>query len=164
MKYLNKTLLVAHRDLQELASLRPELALKEAASLLERIAFDPHLFDLLPSPGSATPTFRTLSEQREYSLQLFLWQPGSRTTIHDHSSWGVYVCLAGQLGEDRYERLDDGSQPAQARLRRAWRAGWVRGERSVLLPYDGGIHRVWNSQVRPAVSVHLYGPRLGEMD
>ena len=157
-------LIAAQRDLRGLASLPPELALTEAASLLERIAFEPRLFDVLPDPGWATPTFRTLIEQPEYSLQLFRWQPGSRTPIHDHSSWGVYVCLAGQLGEDRYQRLDDGSQPARASLRRAWRAAWVRGERSILLPYEGGIHRVWNAQPTAAISLHLYGPRLGEMD
>jgi predicted metal-dependent enzyme (double-stranded beta helix superfamily) len=157
-------LLAADRELRGLASLPPELAVEEATSLLEEIAFDPHLLDLLPKRGSVAPTFRTLSEQREYSLQLFHWQPGSRTPIHDHSSWGVYVCLAGQLGEDRYQRLDDGSQPAQAMLRRGWRAEWARGERSILLPYEGGIHRVWNSQATPAVSLHLYGPRLGQMD
>jgi predicted metal-dependent enzyme (double-stranded beta helix superfamily) len=166
MPYLieHRNLLEADRELRALASLPPELAVKEAMAPLERIARDPHLFDLLPRPGLGSPTFRTLTNQDEYSLQLFLWQPGSRTPIHDHTSWGVYVCLAGELGEDRYVRLDDGSQPAQASLRRAWSATWTAGERSILLPYEGGIHRVRNAQATAAVSLHLYGPRMGEMD
>jgi hypothetical protein len=151
-------------ELREIASLPPHLAVDAALSRLERICRDPRLFDLLPPSGSAAPTFRTLHDEQAYSLQLFHWQPGSRTPIHDHTSWGVYVCLAGQLSEDRYVRLDDASQPARATLRRTWRAAWAPGEHSVLLPYEGGIHRVWNAQSAPAVSLHLYGPRLGEMD
>ena len=156
--------LATYTDLRELASLPAHLSVKAAMSPLERIARDPRLFDLLPSSGATAPTFRTLHEEQAFSVQLFLWQPGSRTPIHDHTSWGVYVCLAGQLGEDRYERLDDGCQPSRARLRRVWRAAWAGGERSILLPYEGGIHRVWNAGSSPAVSLHLYGPRLGEMD
>jgi predicted metal-dependent enzyme (double-stranded beta helix superfamily) len=151
-------------DLHRLASLPPGLAVQAALAPLARMADDLRWCDLLPSPGWAAPTFRTLQQDREYSLQLFLWPPGSRTPIHDHTSWGVYVCLAGQLGEDRYERLDDASQPERARLRHAWRAAWEPRGQSILLPYEGGIHRVWNSGLTPAVSLHLYGPRLGEID
>jgi len=158
-------LAAAHADFRRLASLPPHLAVKEALDPLARIAKDAHLFDLLPSPGSTgTPSFRTLNETAEYSLQLFLWPAGSRTPIHDHTSWGVYVCLAGQLGEDRYQRVDDGAQPSRARLRRVWRTAWRRGQQSILLPYEGGIHRVWNTQPTSAVSLHLYGPRLADID
>jgi hypothetical protein len=33
-----------------------------------------------------------------------------------------------------------------------------------VLPYEGGIHRVGNSTGEPAISLHLYGPRLDEID
>jgi hypothetical protein len=33
-----------------------------------------------------------------------------------------------------------------------------------VLPYDEGIHRVGNPGAKTAISVHLYGPRLGEVD
>jgi hypothetical protein len=33
-----------------------------------------------------------------------------------------------------------------------------------VLPYEGGIHRVGNTTAKPAISIHLYGPRLGEID
>jgi hypothetical protein len=35
---------------------------------------------------------------------------------------------------------------------------------STVLPYERGIHRVGNPTEAPAISVHLYGPRLGEID
>jgi predicted metal-dependent enzyme (double-stranded beta helix superfamily) len=32
------------------------------------------------------------------------------------------------------------------------------------MPYDGGIHRVGNVGGEAAISVHLYGPRIGAVD
>ena len=100
-----------------------------------------------------------------YSLQIFVWPPGSRTRIHDHSSWGGFFCAVGSVLEERYERLANGSMPDHARLKKLWRLDWSREDGiSTVLPYEGGIHRVGNPTEEPAVSVHLYGPRLGEID
>ena len=35
---------------------------------------------------------------------------------------------------------------------------------STVQPYEGGIHRIANAGNRPAISVHLYGPRMGLLD
>jgi predicted metal-dependent enzyme (double-stranded beta helix superfamily) len=100
-----------------------------------------------------------------YSLQVFVWPPGSRTRIHDHSSWGAFCCAVGCLLEERYERLDDGLQPNRARLKKAWRRVWRKEDGvSTVLPYEGGIHQVGNPSDRLAISVHLYGPQIGELD
>jgi hypothetical protein len=67
--------------------------------------------------------------------------------------------------EERYERADDGSILDHARLKELWRLEWRREDGiSTVLPYEGGIHRVGNPTGEPAISVHLYGPRLGEID
>lgn len=100
-----------------------------------------------------------------YSLQVFVWPAGTRTMIHDHSSWGAYACAAGTVFEERYERLDDGSHHEHARLKEAWHLSWSPEDgASTVLPGDGGIHRVGNQHEETAVSVHLYGPRLEEID
>jgi predicted metal-dependent enzyme (double-stranded beta helix superfamily) len=100
-----------------------------------------------------------------FSLQVFVWPPGSRTKIHDHSSWGAFCCVVGSLVEERYERLDDGSQPDHAHLRKAWRRVWREEDGvSTVLPYEGGIHRVGNPSTSTAISVHLYGPKIGQVD
>jgi hypothetical protein len=71
----------------------------------------------------------------------------------------------GSVLEERYERLDDGSVPDHARLKELWRVEWEREDGiSTVLPYEEGIHRVGNPNEEPAISVHLYGPRLGEKD
>jgi len=100
-----------------------------------------------------------------YSVQVFVWPPGSATRIHDHSSWGAFCCVVGSVLEGRYERLDDGSVPDHARLKELWRVEWEREDGiSTVLPYEGGIHRVGNPNEGPAISVHLYGPRIGGID
>jgi predicted metal-dependent enzyme (double-stranded beta helix superfamily) len=100
-----------------------------------------------------------------YSLQIFVWPPGSNTKIHDHTSWGAYCCAIGTVLEERYERLDDGSRSDFARLKKIWQLSWSREDgSSTVLPYDGGIHRLGNSSKETSISVHLYGPRIGEVD
>ncbi len=63
------------------------------------------------------------------------------------------------------ERLDDGSRNDHARLKEVWQLSWSSEDgASTVLPGDGGIHRVGNSGESTAISVHLYGPRIGEVD
>jgi predicted metal-dependent enzyme (double-stranded beta helix superfamily) len=105
------------------------------------------------------------SPDGSFSLQIFVWPASSETMIHDHSSWGAFCCVVGSVVEERYERLDDGSLSDHARLRKLWRFEWRREDGiSTVLPYEGGIHRVGNPSGEPAISVHLYGSRLGKID
>ena len=61
--------------------------------------------------------------------------------------------------------LDDGSRTGHARLKKVWQLSWSRDDgASTVLPYDEGIHRVGNPGATTAISVHLYGPRIGDVD
>lgn len=160
-------------DLEDLANLSPELAIGEAVLLLNSLARNTAFVDarVLPLLDEARSAERWYVADRydlgggSCSLEVFVWPSGSTTAIHDHSCWGAYRCVVGSLLEDRYERLDDGSRPGHARLKRLWRLSWGPDDgASTVLPYDGGIHRVGNPGRDPAISVHLYGPRLGEAD
>ena len=109
--------------------------------------------------------YRHDAPDSSYSLQVFVWPSGSRTEIHDHSSWGAFCCVVGSVLETRYEGLDDRLRPNRARLKKDWQLMWsLEDGISTVLPYDGGIHRIGNPTGEPAISVHLYGPRLGEVD
>jgi predicted metal-dependent enzyme (double-stranded beta helix superfamily) len=100
-----------------------------------------------------------------YSLQVLVWPLESRTQVHDHTSWGVFCCVVGAVLEERYERLDDGSQLNHAHLKKVWQFAWgTEDAASTVLPGDGGIHRMGNPGNGMAISVHLYGPRMGEPD
>jgi predicted metal-dependent enzyme (double-stranded beta helix superfamily) len=151
--------------------LPPEMALGEAIPVLSRLVRDPDFLDshVLPlmdeAEGAEDWCVAYRYDDGSYSLQVFFWPPGSGTQIHDHSSWGAFCCVVGSVLEERYERADDGSVPDFARLKKLWRLEWRREDGiSTVLPYERGIHRVGNPTGEPAISVHLYGPRIGGID
>jgi len=161
-------------ELESLSILSAELALPRAAEFLVHLVQAPaflnnHVLPLLKEAGDARDWY--VAHQHEardggsYSLQIFVWPPETRTQIHDHSSWGAYCCVVGSVLEERYERLDDGSQLNYAHLRKVWELSWsTQDGTSTVLPYNDGIHRVGNPGNETAISVHLYGPRIGEVD
>ena len=148
------------------AALEPKLALRECAQLLPRLArpLADQIAHLRKHAVGPEPRPHTVAQCDDWTLELFCWPRGARTPIHDHTSWGIYVCLAGDLGEDRFVRVDDGAQAAVARLQHDWSRVWRPNEQSTLLPYAGGIHRVRNAGLTTAVSLHLYGPRCSAID
>lgn len=159
-------------ELVEICALPTEAALLRAVPFLEGLAGAPTLVDdvvpsLLAEAEGAEGWYvaRRHDEDGAYSLQVFVWPAGTGTRVHDHSSWGVYRCVAGSLLEERYTRLDDGSRPYHARLEKSWRLRWSPEDgASTVLPGDGGIHSMTNLGGGPAVSVHLYGPRTGNVE
>jgi predicted metal-dependent enzyme (double-stranded beta helix superfamily) len=160
-------------ELKKLSNLPTQLALQRAAPFLAHLVRDPAFLDayVLPLLEEATEADDWYVAQRcdgqdgSYSLQVFVWPEGSRTQIHDHTSWGAYCCVVGSVLEERYERLDDSSQLEYARLKKVWQLSWSREDgASSVLPYDEGIHRVGNPGSKTAISVHLYGPQEGELD
>jgi predicted metal-dependent enzyme (double-stranded beta helix superfamily) len=150
-----------------------DLAVRKAIPVLSRLVRDPDFLDsyvlpLMDEAGRAEDwyvAYRHDDPECSYSLQVFVWPPGSATRIHDHSSWGAFNCVVGSVLEERYERTDDGSLFDYSRLKRLWRLEWRKEDGvSTVLPYERGIHRIGNPAGVPAISVHLYGPRLGEID
>ncbi len=161
------------RGLEGICELAPELALRAAVPMLAHLAKDAaflntHVLPLLEAASESEDWYVAHTyegQDNSYSLQVFVWPPGSRTQIHDHTSWSVYCCVVGSVLEERYERLDDGSRPDHARLKKSWQLSGGRQDGvSAVLPYEGGIHRVGNPGAKTAISVHLYGPRIGEVD
>ena len=160
--------------LRSLSELPTELALQQAAPFLVRLVNDPIFFDgeirpLIEEARGAEGHWYVANsyggKDHTYSLQIFVWPPSAETKIHDHSTWGVYCCAVGSVLEERYERLDDGSRLDHARLKKIRQCMWSKEDgASSVLPHDGGIHRVGNPGDGTAISVHLYGPRLGELD
>ena len=161
------------RELEQLYRQLPQLGADESSAFLTRLARNPEFImtQILPALSRAQsgsePAIAATYGVRESSpcLQVFVWPAGAATPVHDHTSWGAYYCVVGTLLEERYERLDDGSREGHARLRKAWQLTWGPEDGvSTVLPGDMGIHRVSNPGEGGAISVHLYGPRTGEVD
>ena len=92
-------------QLEALAALPLELALREAVRSLVHLADDPtflnsHVLPLLEEAREAKDWYVAHSYNGQddlYSLQVFVWPPRTRTQIHDHTSWGAYCCVVGSV-------------------------------------------------------------------
>jgi predicted metal-dependent enzyme (double-stranded beta helix superfamily) len=95
-----------------------------------------------------------------FSIVSFVWAPGQRTAIHDHTVWGLVGVLRGEETSQRFA-LSGAGQPLIAAEKSVLRPGAVE----VLLPSEGDIHEVTNSGVgAAAVSIHVYGGNIGAIE
>ena len=63
--------------------------------------------------------------------------PRSRTQIHDHAhNWTLYGVLDGTETIERYERVDDGSKPDYAELRKTVNVEVGAGKIDLVPPYE----------------------------
>jgi len=91
-----------------------------------------------------------------FSVVSFVWGPGHRTPVHDHTVWG----LVGQLrGAERCEEVRlDGGQPLVTGQAHVMRPGDIEA----VSPTVGDWHRVSSARVDgPSVSIHVYGANIG---
>jgi predicted metal-dependent enzyme (double-stranded beta helix superfamily) len=95
--------------------------------------------------------------QERFSVVSFVWGPGQKSPIHDHTVWGIVGILRGAEFEQDYSRTCDGrfvEQGAPVRLE--------KGEVTAVSPAIGDFHRVSNAlDDRPTISIHVYGANIG---
>jgi len=80
---------------------------------------------------------------------------GAETPVHDHLAWGIVGIYRGRQDETVYRRLDDGHDPAHAKLEVAHRQTLAPGEFYPLLPPVDDIHYVKTISDTPSISIHL---------
>lgn len=92
-----------------------------------------------------------------FSVVSFVWGPGQKAPVHDHTVWGLVGMLRGAERCRRYERAADGSvQPAGDEKILS------PGEIEAVSPTVGDIHTVANALAdRPSISIHVYGANIG---
>lgn len=97
-----------------------------------------------------------LAADDDHEVWLLTWLPGQGTEIHDHGgSAGAFVVLAGLLSE----WTPEGSRWWPGRFGRTRRLS-----AGVLRTFGAQhIHQVRNDTLVPAVSLHVYAPRLQTM-
>ena len=91
------------------------------------------------------------------SLTLFslVVPAGAATPVHDHLAWGLVGIYRGRQDETVYRRLDDASDPAQARLEITKRRTLETGDFYTLLPPADDIHFVQTVSDTASISIHL---------
>ncbi|WP_332855701.1 cysteine dioxygenase [Duganella sp. S19_KUP01_CR8] len=132
------------------------------ALLRALLAHDDWLPDALaqPHPQFYRQYLLYLDPASRYSVASFVWGPGQRTPLHDHTVWGLVGILRGAEVAQPWRYDDSGALVADGAplLLRA-------GEVSAVSPTLGDIHEVRNAyEDRVSVGVHVYGADIGAVD
>jgi predicted metal-dependent enzyme (double-stranded beta helix superfamily) len=92
-----------------------------------------------------------------FSVVSFVWGPGQRTPVHDHTVWGMVGILRGE------ELCEEYADPVPGQPMKPRGAHRVRpGEVDKVSPTVGDVHVVSNALAdRPSVSIHVYGANIG---
>ncbi|MGD9601734.1 MAG: cysteine dioxygenase [Gammaproteobacteria bacterium] len=94
--------------------------------------------------------------RERFSVVSFVWGPGQRTPIHDHTVWGLIGVLRGAETSRRYTRGPDGRLTAHEAAR------CEPGAIEIVSPTLGDIHEVANALPdRASISIHVYGANIG---
>jgi predicted metal-dependent enzyme (double-stranded beta helix superfamily) len=128
-------------------------ALQDDAARVE--ALKPAFAALLGSDGWLPDECARPDDASRMCLFSLVVPVGAATPVHDHLAWGLVGIYRGQQDETVYRRLDDGRDPAFARLEVARRQTLSRGEFYPLLPPADDIHFVRTISDTPSISIHL---------
>ena len=91
-----------------------------------------------------------------FSVVSFVWGPGQRTPVHNHTVWGLVGVLQGAESCDEYHW--NGQSPVPAGHQHTLQ----RGQIEAVSPRLGDWHRVSNALAdRPSISIHVYGADIG---
>jgi len=124
---------------------------EELEGVAAGIARRPSIWEPLVRVDSDRRRFEFVYEDDHVDAWVLSWMPGQGTGFHDHYVSGVgLACVRGVVRED-WLRL--GAPEIELRLRPG---DTRRGG-------PGYIHRVRHAQGEPAVTVHVYSPRLDEV-
>lgn len=92
-----------------------------------------------------------------FSVVSFVWGPGQKTPVHNHTVWGLLGVLRGAETCHRYDVPTPGQpmhQHPQEQLK--------LGEIDRVSPTVGDIHEVANAHAdRVSISIHVYGANIG---
>ena len=129
-----------------------------ADALRELVAEDGWLADefALPDPATYRQYLLYCDPMERFCVVSFVWGPGQRTPVHDHTVWGLIGMLRGSERSVSYDWDDTG------RLLAGGIERLTPGAVTAVSPRIGDIHRVENALAdRPSISIHVYGCNIG---
>jgi len=92
-----------------------------------------------------------------FSVVSFVWAPGQKTPVHDHTVWGMVGVLRGEERCEEFTR-----DPATGQVTPGASHPLPAGAVDRVSPRVGDIHRVSNALAdRASVSIHVYGANIG---
>ena len=103
------------------------------------------------SPESYRQYLLHCDPMERFSVVSFVWMPGQRTPVHDHTVWGLVGVMRGEETCEEYSHdiKPTGRHPVH------------RGQVDRVSPRIGDVHVVANEGSEMAVSIHVYGANIG---
>ena len=137
-----------------------EVAVREegGAALRRLVADDDWLMPefAAPDPAQYRQYLLYCDPLERFSVVSFVWGPGQKTPVHDHTVWGLIGMLRGAETSRNYDLDPDG---------RLVPSGFERllpGMVTAVSPTIGDIHSVENALTdQPSISIHAYGANIG---
>ena len=113
-------------------------------------------FAAVPDPTIYRQYLLHCDPLERFSIVSFVWGPGQRTPVHDHTVWGLIGVLRGEEMSRRY------IESAEGHIAPAGEARYRPGAIDVVSPARGDIHEVISVHEHgPSVSIHVYGANIG---
>lgn len=138
----------------------PRMLEEVKAAMRELVARDDWLPEAMarPHPQYYQQYLLHADPRDRFSVVSFVWGPGQKTPVHDHTVWGVIGVLRG--AERCTSFRQDGGTIAQDGPDFLLEPGHVEA----VSPSIGDIHRVANAfDDRVSVSIHAYGANIGKV-
>jgi predicted metal-dependent enzyme (double-stranded beta helix superfamily)/rhodanese-related sulfurtransferase len=111
-----------------------------------------------PDPARYTQFLLYRDPGQRFSVVSFVWGPGQKTPIHDHTVWGLVGVLRGAEFSQKL-RLTRGELQPVGEIDRL-----EPGHVDAVSPRIGDIHQVSNAfDDRVSVSIHVYGADIGKV-
>lgn len=131
------------------------------ALLRQLVAHDDWLPDAYaqPHPERYQQFLLHADSAQRFSVVSFVWGPGQRTPIHDHTVWGLIGVLRGAEYAQSFAWQEQQLQPVGERT--LLQAGQVEAV-SPDLPSLHDVHQVSNAHAdQVSISIHVYGANIG---
>nr|WP_319016926.1 cysteine dioxygenase [Diaphorobacter aerolatus] len=113
----------------------------------------------LPHPQFYQQYLLYRAPDSRFSVVSFVWGPGQKTPIHDHTVWGLIGMLRNAETSQAFDR-DEGTGTLTATEQVRLEPGDVE----CVSPTVGDIHQVANAfDDRVSISIHVYGADIGQV-
>lgn len=151
-----------HAIVDEPSLPEPEILRRTGQHLRQLVAYDDWLPEAFaqPHPEFYRQYLLYGDPLDRFSVVSFVWGPGQRTPVHNHTVWGAIGMLRGSEWGQAYA-VRDGEPTAPAGAPERLEPGMV----AFVSPGIGDVHQVWNAyDDRVSISIHVYGGNIGRIE
>ncbi len=101
------------------------------------------------------------SDKNKFIVQVFVWESGSETPVHDHDTWGLMGIYQNKLRVSEYD-LKPIQNSGSFSLDETQNYIASEGDVCYVLPPHEEIHKISNNSGSLSISIHVYGKTIDE--